>query len=312
VDLDTARPVVIALLCVLAISLAAATLNSAVTEDGSGGTGFGFGSGGTGFGEKNQSSPSGGQGAGPAVPIEFPCYPVLASGPVILAIVGAFLLLVGIAYRRSGLLGAFAVVGPVGVPILLVHALLTACTVSISRRSDGNLLPGNRSNFSLPAGSSGGAGDGAATVVTPSLVLFVVLGIALVGAVVLLVKSSGGSEPDAQQAEEAPGEEDIAAVGRAAGEAADRIESEASVENEVYRAWREMTRHLDVPAPKSSTPGEFAAAAVDAGIGRNDVSELTTVFEEVRYGGEDATGDRERRAVSALRRIERHYAEGER
>ncbi|WP_227355248.1 DUF4129 domain-containing protein [Haladaptatus salinisoli] len=311
-DTDTARPVVIALLCVLAISLAAATLNSAVTEDGSGGTGFGSGSGGTGFGEENRSSPSGGRGAALSVPIELPCYPVLASGPAILAIAGAFLLLVGVAYRRKGLLGAFAIVGPVGVPILLVHALLTACTVSAPRGSKGRLLPFNRSNFSLPGGGSGGLGDGASTVMTPSLALFVVLGIALVGAVVLLVKSSGGSEPDTPASEETPGEEDVAAVGRAAGEAADRIESEASVENEVYRAWREMTRHLDVRAPESSTPGEFAAAAVDAGMGREDVSELTAVFEEVRYGGEDATGDRERRAVSALRRIERRYAEDER
>ncbi|GAA0244711.1 hypothetical protein GCM10009000_070570 [Halobacterium noricense] len=139
--------------------------------------------------------------------------------------------------------------------------------------------------------------------------LFVVLGIALIGALALLVKSSSGNEPETASVEEAPGEEDVAAVGRAAGDAADRIESDASVENEVYRAWREMTTHLDVSDPKSSTPGEFAAAAVEAGIAREDVTELTNIFEEVRYGGEDATGEREGRAVAALRRIERTYAE---
>ncbi|WP_458188594.1 DUF4129 domain-containing protein [Haladaptatus sp. NG-WS-4] len=312
-DLDSARPVAIALLGVLAIALAAATLNSAVTADGGGGTGFGFGPGGSGFGETDESTSPEQPGTAPVVPISFPCYPVLMSGPAIAAIVGGFLLLVGVAYWRAGLLGAFAVVGPVGVPVLLAHAILTACTSASTGGANGSLLPGDEQrNFSLPAGGSGGAGDGAATVLSPSLALFVVLGIALVGAVVLLVKSSSGNDPDLPEDDVPTTEEDIAAVGRAAGEAADRIESDASVENEVYRAWHEMTHHLDVPSPESSTPGEFAAAAVDAGMNADDVSELTTTFEAVRYGGEDPTGDRERRAVSALRRIERHYAEDDR
>ncbi|WP_458206633.1 DUF4129 domain-containing protein [Haladaptatus sp. NG-SE-30] len=311
-DRDTARPIVVALLCILAIALAAATLNSAVTNDGGSGTGFGSGPGGTGFSENNRSSMSEDQGAPLVIPIELPCFPVLMTGPAIAAILAGFLLLVGLAYRRIGFLGAFAVIGPVGVPVLLVHALLTACMVSPPSRPNSSIMPGNQSNFTLPPGGSGGPGEGATSVLTPSFALFVVLGIALVGAVVLLFKSSGGSEIETPEDEEAfGGEENIAAVGRTAGDAADRIESEASVENEVYRAWREMTHHLDVSAPESSTPGEFAAAAVDAGMNRDDVSELTNVFEEVRYGGEDATGDRERRAVSALRRIERHYAEAD-
>jgi hypothetical protein len=77
--------------------------------------------------------------------------------------------------------------------------------------------------------------------------------------------------------------------------------------NEIYRAWLEMTRHLAVDRPRSSTPTEFAEAAVDAGMAREDVRELTDLFELVRYGGEAPTPDRVDRARDALRRIERTY-----
>jgi hypothetical protein len=100
------------------------------------------------------------------------------------------------------------------------------------------------------------------------------------------------------------------AIGRVAGRAADRIERDvgAPVENEVFRAWREMTERLDAPSPRSSTPGEFAQAAIEAGLDPADVSELTDLFREVRYGGADPTSEREERAAAVLRRIEREYA----
>jgi len=79
------------------------------------------------------------------------------------------------------------------------------------------------------------------------------------------------------------------------------------VENEVYRAWREMTGHLDVENPESSTPAEFAAAAESVGMDDAHVAELTDLFREVRYGGAAATDDREQRAIDALRAIESTY-----
>ncbi|RQG95987.1 DUF4129 domain-containing protein [Natrarchaeobius chitinivorans] len=102
-----------------------------------------------------------------------------------------------------------------------------------------------------------------------------------------------------------------AAVAAAAGRAADRIESSDDVDNEVYRAWLEMTRPLEVDRPETSTPGEFAAAAVDAGLAREDVAELTSLFEDVRYGDEETTGQMETRATAVLRRIEAEYADTE-
>ncbi|KKF38992.1 hypothetical protein FK85_32195, partial [Halorubrum saccharovorum] len=155
-------------------------------------------------------------------------------------------------------------------------------------------------------------GEGAAS--APEL-LFVLLVIAALAASVGVLLLAGGDDeatPGAGAAEDDPedSEPDLTAVGRTAGEAADRIE-ESDAENEVYRAWRDMTTVLDVDRPASSTPAEFAAAAVDAGVDEEPVATLTEVFERVRYGGEDATDDRERRAVEALRRIEERYGDGD-
>ena len=48
--------------------------------------------------------------------------------------------------------------------------------------------------------------------------------------------------------------------------------------------------------------------AVEAGMAREDVDRLTSLFEEVRYGGESPTEEREEQALEALRRIEDEYA----
>ncbi|MDT3437176.1 DUF4129 domain-containing protein [Haloarcula sp. 1CSR25-25] len=98
-----------------------------------------------------------------------------------------------------------------------------------------------------------------------------------------------------------------AELGVAAGRAADHLAVDAPSENAVYRAWREMTEVLDVPNPESSTPGEFAAVAEQAGMEPDDVATLTDLFEAVRYGDSEPTDERERRAEQALRNIERTH-----
>ncbi|HKL28353.1 MAG TPA: DUF4129 domain-containing protein [Natrialbaceae archaeon] len=106
-------------------------------------------------------------------------------------------------------------------------------------------------------------------------------------------------------------DEPLTGVGQVAGRAADRIEgSVGDVDNEVFRAWKRMTDFVDVPEPKSSTPAEFARAARDAGMDEDDVSLLTDLFRSVRYGGEEATEDREQQAIEALRAIAAAYGEG--
>ncbi|MFT4891934.1 MAG: hypothetical protein ACI9YT_002871, partial [Halobacteriales archaeon] len=61
--------------------------------------------------------------------------------------------------------------------------------------------------------------------------------------------------------------------------------------------------------PQSSTPGEFATEAIDAGMAPEDVNRLTELFEAVRYGGREPTEKRERTAIETLRRIEDQYAD---
>jgi hypothetical protein len=154
----------------------------------------------------------------------------------------------------------------------------------------------------------GGEVDPAA--LDPSMLLVaVVVGFVLVAAAATLYGATGDAADEVEDAgpvEESDGGA-VASVGRAAGRAADRIESATDTDNEVYRAWQEMADRLELERPETSTPGEFEAAAVDAGMERGDVSELTRLFEEVRYGDATPTEEREQRAAETLRRIEETY-----
>lgn len=302
----TALTLSLGVLAVVALSAAAATIDSPVSTADGGGGGFGeppdAGAGFNRSGPGNVSAPPGSVGSS----FETPCVPWLASTPVVAGILAVFALLAALIYRTTDSAAvSFALTGVFGAPVYVVHALLTSCrSVAFGGPAGGAGLP---NNSSLPPGF----GQGTGSTMTGPTALF---GMALVGAIglaaLLLVLGTGDDErePEPPDEEESP-DVDVAAIGRAAGEAADRIEGDADVENEVYRAWSEMTDLLDVPNPAASTPAEFASAAVDAGMAREDVDELTDLFEQVRYGGADPTADRERRAVAALRRIEDAYAE---
>ncbi|MFC7194534.1 DUF4129 domain-containing protein [Halosimplex aquaticum] len=146
--------------------------------------------------------------------------------------------------------------------------------------------------------------------VPPEAVLGV-FGVVLVGTAAVLLRASGGETvTDVSQGSAAAEDGDPVDprdLAVAAGRAADRLEARnADVDNEVYRAWWEMTSLLDVPNPDSATPGEFAEAAVAVGLREDDVTELTRLFEEVRYGERDAES-REELAVSVFRAIEDSY-----
>jgi hypothetical protein len=311
VDRNTALTVGVAVLAVVALSLAAATLDSATVQEGGSGLGVGpvdqpgVGTGGErNFGTQQEASDGGMLGGF--------CSPWLADPLVVLGIVGAFLLMGAITYyqTRTVLVPASLTLA-FGIPVWLVWSLLTTCRSP----SAGGLFPAPTGNGTgiLPAGGgSSGLAEGATqTVSTPSAILVILLVVALAGSVLMLFVASGDEEESFDEPVDDEPDPDVAAVGRAAGDAADRIERDADVENEVYRAWVEMTDSLDVDNPRSSTPAEFAAAAVAAGMASDDVDELTRLFEEVRYGGEDVTSEREQRAVSALRRIEAEYADTE-
>lgn len=311
VDRDTALVVLLGALAVVALGVAAATLDSAVVVGGGGGGGFGVGDGG---GVGSGDAPSVGVGSRPGggtllAPV---CLPWLTELPAIAAILAAFLIGGYLLYRRTrSVIPPVAVSLAVAMPLFLVWVFLTACERSSDRETSRGLVPSRLDGGAfLPAGGGGGPGAEGSVVSNPEALLALVLGLAVVGAVAMLFVGTG----DDEERTDDPGSDvsappDVAAIGRAAGAAADRIEGDAGVDNEVYRAWREMTDLLDVPNPESSTAAEFADAAVAAGMDRGDVAELTRLFETIRYGGATPTEERERRAVEALRRIESTYAE---
>lgn len=295
----------LALLAVLSLGAAAATLDTA-TAGGSGGAGAGdassVGSGGEfSFGGYNISDSS-------STPPRLP--PIV--GQILGLLLALFFVLGFVQFLREHGVRGVVTIGLLGLVLVGgLWLLLYGVGALDGMFEQGRSGLGSSGTPSLPGGSQQGPEDAASPVTDPPTVLFVLFGIVLLGAVALIARSTGDDLADPDLPEESTGPTDVAAVTRAAGRAADRIESTDGFDNEVYRAWDGMTRHLDVSNPRASTPAEFADAAVDAGMDREDVASLTDVFESVRYGAAEPTAGREEEAVEALRRIERAYTGGE-
>ena len=311
---DTLAAVLLALLAVVALGVAAATLDSAVSLDG-GGLGGGDGSAAGPDGDDDRTGVSSSPGGEFAVTPPPVCVEGLREPPGLLLFAGILAAVGVFAYRDTGSrFAAVTVATTLGVPLGALWWLVSVCRpldaafdAAFGGESDGaGILPESDGGSGT---GLGGGGDGAVS--TPEALFAVVVVVALLASLAVLLAAAGDDDAHAAAGDgsEEPTDErrpDLGAVGRTAGEAADRIES-LDADNEVYRAWRDMTAVLDVERPESSTPAEFAAAAVDAGVDEGPVADLTAVFERVRYGGEDPTEDRERRAVEALRRIERRH-----
>lgn len=309
----TARQVVLAAVAILLVAVAAATLPNPVMDGGTGGATGGDRSAGEGEDESVGSAEDSEFGlplGGERFTLRGLCFPFLLS-PLFVA--GALLVLsvVGyIIYRRRDI---YAVVGAYGLfllPGFLVYLLLTDCRTESERDIGGSPLPDY--NISFPGGGGGAGQAGSGSVPTASPAFLVLLGVLVLVVLVVFLRESGDDdpldEPDASAEETA---DSLAAVGAAAGRAADRIRDRSQVENQVYRAWAEMTEHLDLARPETLTPAEFETQATAAGMDPAHVADLTDLFREVRYGGEAVTPAREARAVETLRKIEMAYAEGD-
>ena len=286
-DRRTLETALLAALAVAAIAAGAATLPTA-TDVGAGGGGGApvAGSGGGGL------LPTPSEQRGPLV--ELPDLRPLAMVLLLLVVIATVVYVV--LFRRELVR---MLVGLAGLVLLLAVLFWLASLVDLDPA--GLPAPGGFL-FGEPAGS---AGEPTRTT-SPLVVLLAVLLVG--GGVLALLVQFGTIEPPGRRPDEDAPSEEATAVGEAAGRAADRIEAAADLDNEIYRAWREMTALLDVAAPDSSTPGEFAATAVGAGMDREDVAELTRLFEDVRYGGDEPTAAAEERSIAILRRIEATYA----
>jgi hypothetical protein len=313
VDRRTLRVAAIALLCIVALAVAAATLDSAQQAS----DGMGFNSDESGMSEDEgdgmlDAEDEEGELEPPSGDIPSDCSrssifrsPRFLYPTALLAV----LLFVGIAWRTDKLV-AVSVFVTLGIPVGIIYAFLASCPGPDSKARSLGLGENTTFNLSAPKGGGVPGSESGATPVPPSMLVLALLGVVLVFAVVVVFR--GTADDDAtdvaeESAEEPDDEEAIRAISRVAGETADRIDEAGDLDNEVYRAWREMVDHLQVERPDATTPGEFADAAVEAGMEPADVEELTDLFETVRYGGFDPTEERETQAVEALRRVEGAY-----
>lgn len=314
------RVLILALLCVLAVTLAAATLTNPVTDS------PGSAGGASPFQEDrpdestNEQTGSGGQTDSPnenegglMIPLNFGCLEFLLTPTFILGALATIGLLVWVLKRRENLPYALAIVFPLVMFFTPVWLALTDCGGPVSGRAPG--AGGAIKNVTDPTKIGGTASETTQQLMTPLVLLGLLLFVVVVLAY-LTMRASGDDTVEPEEAtpevtEETDDEAALAAVGAAAGRAADRIDQPADVDNEVYRAWREMTGHLNVENPDTSTPTEFADVARNAGMTGEHVDRLTDLFRDVRYGGRSPTEDREREAIDALRAIEETYAGGE-
>ncbi|MDJ1431799.1 DUF4129 domain-containing protein [Halostagnicola sp. A-GB9-2] len=296
---DLALRVGAALVAIVAIGLAAATVRSPIETGGSGGSGGGSG---TGTGSGNGPAQPGVGGEGVPQFFEYLVYALL----VIVAIALAWYLL----FHRRELLRLAAVV----VAACIVLVVLVWLFTEFGPEPSFELSNETVDEPAAEGGGDPGEGEGDTTPISlaPLLGVLGVITAIFVGALVLTSRRSDEDELAAEAKSALEGEDDAeqAAVGKAAGRAATRIEAtdEDGIDNEVYRAWEEMTGLLEVDRPETSTPREFADAAIDAGLARHHVEDLTRLFEDVRYGGTETTDEMEDRAVSVLRQIETEYA----
>lgn len=302
-----AVPIVAALVCILGIGLAAATLTSAVpigASDevqlidpptpreafGGGNSGQNPGVGPSGEGDADNL----GRQAG-AITI---CIEALNTGYGTLGYLAAFLVFSAVLYRRFNLPITLFVGWTVFPPYMLAYFMTTDCGVEVG----GSPIAGS---IALDSAS-----DRLVEVSTiPPWVVVAGVALMVVAVGVVLYRSAWTEDhviPEEDTTDEPPEADAFAA---AAGRAADRIEKHnAAVDNAVYGAWVEMTGLLEVDRPDTYTPEEFADAAIGVGLDRDDVGELTELFNEVRYGEMDAD-PRADRAVAVLRRIETQYAD---
>ncbi|MFB6104699.1 MAG: DUF4129 domain-containing protein [Halobacteriaceae archaeon] len=321
-DRRTARAAGVALLVVLVVGIAAATLTSTLQAgNGVGGVPAPGGNQGNGSGNGNLSSDPGRLGGGDFLSQRF-CFPVVQTLEFKLGLLGLWLLLAVLLFWRLPRLVAAGILASASVFLLGVYAvLLGLCNQGFQTDTIRNVtnLPEPNLDPIPKAAQEGAEGAGAyissnplltAAIVTVAVALLVAL-VYLHGADRFDITGRAPSTTGERDLEEEYSAETLQMLGQAAGDAADRIDQDGDADNEVYRAWREMTGYVDVDRPAASTPREFAAAATAAGMAEPDVAELTDLFEEVRYGGLPATEDAERRAVEALRRIEDSYADTE-
>lgn len=223
------------------------------------------------------------------------CIEELRTAEAIVGFLAVILGLLYLSYRRFGF--SFTLLGGlVALPWpMATYFFLTNCPSSVRG--------GGLSDFN-PAGGADGA---VASPNLPTELFALVVGVLTLGGLGLLYVMARQEDEIVPVEQEQDDEPTTDSFAEAAGRAADRIESaNVPVDNAVYQAWWEMTNLLNIENPKTVAPYEFAEEAIELGLDRDDVTELTQLFTEVRYGGKDPD-TREEDALQVLRTIEEKY-----
>ena len=304
------RRVALAALCVLALAIGAATLNDTTAPRGGGSPGQSDGSSFDPFPNPDSENATDDDDLiNPQLFTLSLCIEFLTTSTFYAVALVGFLALGLLLHRKGGVLLAVAGIGVLITPGFVLWAILTTCARPDPSDRTSELFNTTDGGGGLFGGESGGVVPAAGSPDISHLILLATA-IVVVFVALFLLKATGDDrevEDPPEAAEDVP-PESLASIAGVAGEAADRIESgDVDTENEVYRAWREMTEFLDVTNPRTATPAEFRDAARNAGMTGSDVDVLTDLFREVRYGGETPTADREAAAVDALRGIEDAY-----
>jgi len=217
--------------------------------------------------------------------------------------------LVGLAvigYGITNYLGVAEMAGPV---VIVLLGLLVVAVFPMARVDQGFMSESGGTGELVPTVERAVSSGPEITVfLTPLIGLGLLVGLGVAAAV--LTRGDEREDPSTKPTE-VESMRDLKGVGAAAGRAAEELAADESFENAIYEAWTRMARSLSVEDPETTTPGEFVDHAVAAGLDREDVQELTRLFEVVRYGQTPVTDDRRERARAALERIEATYA-GER
>ncbi len=299
------RAVLGALLVVVAFGLTAATLTNPTESSAGSGSGTGPEVGSGIDSEPAQGGTSNQTASGGVLPIVGggTCVPFLITGEFLVLAAVALLLVGLLVRRRTNTFIAVVVLAAFVAPLTVLYGPLTRCGDPIDTSVD-DIASVNVSNQTPPMTGSG-SGGGGEVATSPPVVLAVVILVAVL-LFLLAVRGSGDDETEDPKQDEESGDA-LGDIADTAGTAADRIEAATDLENAVYQAWWEMTTHLDIDSPETTTPAEFAATAREAGMQPEHVDTLTDLFREVRYGGQPVTDQREQRALDALRDIESAY-----
>lgn len=284
----------VAFVGILSLALVAASLRSPLEVSTSSGTGLG-----------------GGGGAVQPTAVGFGEVPLFLEILFVLAV--AFVAVLGAIYIVTHPGEMFIrIVGTVALALIMVGVLVAVTHLVGSGVESAPTEPGPSNAGSGDTGGGGDGGGGISGSLLYGAVLLVTFFVVFVASLLMTRTMEGSSDDDAPETPEPDVSGDTPAeLADAAGRAADRIGTAegADLENEVYRAWFEMTQLLQVERPETSTPGEFAEAATAAGLRDEHVRALTELFESVRYGRTETTPEVEQRAVETLQRIESVYGD---